>query len=175
MATVQTENHGKPYRVIPLFPMLRPYFEELWEITPEGTEYVFPESWRKRSQGPNGWVHANFRTTFEKIIKRAGVEPWPKLWHNLRASFESDLATDFPLATVTKWLGNTPSIALRHHVDPTDKTFELAANWTPPGYPREKALQTGIGSDATLTPKPTLQAPARNCSKSLDSTEVTLD
>ncbi len=156
----------------------RPYLEDLWEITPPGREYVFPDDWRWRSQGPNGWASANFRTTFEKIIRRAGVEPWPKLWHNLRASFEGDLATDFPLATVTKWLGNTPSIALRHYVDPTDKTFELAANWTPPGYPREKAFRNGTRSDAKsdarLTPKSMLQAPARNCNKSLDSTEVTL-
>src|SRR5262245_52843 len=62
-----------------------------------------------------------------------GVEPWPRLWHSLRASCESDLAQSFPLATVTKWLGNTPSVALRHYVDPTEAAFEMAKGWTPGG------------------------------------------
>ena len=66
-----------------------------------------------------------------KIARRAGVGPWPRIWHSLRASCESDLAASFPLATVTKWLGNTPSVALRHYVDPTDSAFAKAAQWVP--------------------------------------------
>src|SRR5262249_30084448 len=66
-----------------------------------------------------------------KIVRRAGVEPWPRLWHSLRASCESDLAQSFPLATVTKWLGNTPSVALRHYVDPTEAAFDRALEWRP--------------------------------------------
>ena len=76
-------------------------------------------------------MNANLRTTFDKVIRRAGVNPWPRLWHSLRASCESDLAQTFPLATVTKWLGNTPSVALRHYVDPTESAFERAATWVP--------------------------------------------
>src|SRR5262245_18765651 len=60
-----------------------------------------------------------------------GVEPWPRLWHSLRASCESDLAQSFPLATVTKWLGNTRSVALRHYVDPTEAAFDRALDWRP--------------------------------------------
>src|SRR4030095_14471755 len=82
---------------------------------------------------PAGWANANLRATLEKVIRRAGVEPWPRLWHSLRASCESDLAQTFPLATVTKWLGNTPSVALRHYVDPTESAFERAATWVPGG------------------------------------------
>ena len=33
----------------------------------------------------------NLRTQFCRIIRRAGFAPWPKLWHNLRASRESEL------------------------------------------------------------------------------------
>lgn len=61
------------------------------------------------------------------------MEAWPRLWHSLRASCESDLAQSFPLAVVAKWLGNTPSVALRHYVDPTDAAFTIAANWVPAG------------------------------------------
>src|SRR5439155_24067026 len=89
------------------------------------------ERWRERATRDDGWGGANMRTTFAKIVRRAGVEPWPRLWHSLRASCESDLAQSFPLATVTKWLGNTPSVALRHYVDPTEAAFDRALEWRP--------------------------------------------
>ncbi len=127
----KTEGSGKSHRVIPLFPLLRPHMEAAFEHAEEGSTFVFPIEYRKRAHGPAGWVNANLRTTFEKVIRRAGVDPWPRLWHSLRASCESDLAQTFPLPTVTKWLGNTPSVALRHYVDPTETAFERAATWVP--------------------------------------------
>ncbi len=127
----KTERTGKPYRVIPMFPLLKPYLEEAFERAQEGDAFLFPQLWRQRAQGATGWVNCNFRTQFKRIIHNAGLEPWPRLWHNLRASCESDLAQSFPLAVVAKWLGNTPSIALRHYVDPTDAAFQQALCWHP--------------------------------------------
>ena len=126
----KTARQGKPYRVIPLFPLVRPYLEQVWEITPEGKVYVFPDEWLRRKKNGD-WRSVNLRTQFLKLLKRAGVEPWPKLWHNMRASFESDLARDFPLSVVTQWLGNTITIAMKHYIDVTDKHFERAINWNP--------------------------------------------
>jgi integrase len=150
----KTEHLGKTHRVVPMFPMIRPYLELAFEQAPEGTVYVFPEDWRRRTQGPRGWANANLRTTLGKIIRRAHIEPWPRLFHNLRASCESDLAQSFPLAIVTKWLGNTPSVALRHYVDPTEAAFEQAKEWTP---------KRGAKSDVMEGQNPTLQASAENC------------
>jgi integrase len=127
----KTEHLGKSLRVIPLFPMLRPHLDAAFEQAPEGSIYLFPEHWRERATREDSWAGANMRTTFAKIVRRAGVEPWPRLWHSLRASCESDLAQSFPLATVTKWLGNTPSVALRHYVDPTEAAFDRALEWRP--------------------------------------------
>jgi integrase len=127
----KTEGIGKSYRVIPLFPSLLPHLEAAFEAAEEGAEFVFPHEYRRRAQGPGGWANANLRTTLGKIIRRAGVDPWPRLWHSLRASCESDLAQSFPLAIVAKWLGNTPSVALRHYVDPTEAAFDLALDWRP--------------------------------------------
>ena len=141
----KTERAGKPYRVIPLFPLLRPYLEEAFERADEGDEYIFPAQWRQRSQGPNGWINCNLRTQFERIIRRAGLEPWPRVWHNLRASAESDLAQDFPLATVARWFGNSPSVALKHYVDPTDTAFERAVHWYPQKRPAtEQTITTEV-------------------------------
>jgi hypothetical protein len=64
--------------------------------------------------GPAGWMNANLRTTFEKVIKRAGLTPCPRLFHNLRASRETELVKEYPVQVVTSWLGNTPRIALKH-------------------------------------------------------------
>ncbi len=127
----KTEHLGKPHRIVPMFPMLRPYLELAYDQAPEGEVFIFPAKWRGRSEGKDGWGGANLRTNFAKIVRRAGLEPWPRIWHSLRASCESDLASAFPLPTVTKWLGNTPSVALRHYVDPTEDAFTKAQEWIP--------------------------------------------
>jgi integrase len=137
---------GRSYRVIPLFPAVRPYLEAAWDAAPEGAEYVTPEEYRKRAQGPGGWANANLRTTLEKVVRRAGLEPWPRLWHSMRASCETDLARQFPLAVVAKWLGNTQAVAMRHYVDVTDADFERAiagdgAEEHAPTEAEEKAAQ----------------------------------
>lgn len=120
----KTASRGKGHRVIPIFPLLRPHLEAAWDAAEEGATHIFPPTMRRST---------NLRTQLVRIVNRAGVEEWPRIWHNLRASCESDLASAFPLATVTKWLGNTPSVALRHYVDPTDSAFDLAQAWSPGG------------------------------------------
>lgn len=96
------------------------------------------------------------RTTLLKVIRRAKVNPWSRLWHSLRSSCESDLARSFPLAVVAKWLGNTPSVALRHYVNPTDASFTDAANWNPPGAAPavQIAVQSGAVGDGQQTTEP---------------------
>jgi integrase len=162
----KTEHLGKPHRVIPLFPLLRPHLEAAFEHAPEGSDYIFPDDWRARATGDDGWAGANMRTTFAKIVRRAGVEPWPRLWHSLRASCESDLAQSFPLATVTKWLGNTPSVALRHYVDPTEAAFDRALEWRP---------TRGAKSGAPEAQKAAQQADASNGDESQNPSEVLED
>jgi len=59
---------------------LHPHLKASFELSPEGSVHVFPEDWRARATGQDGWAGANLRTTFSKIVRRAGVEPWPRLW-----------------------------------------------------------------------------------------------
>jgi len=114
-------------RTMPLFPRVRKALEEAFELAEPGSVYIIPEEYRRRAMGPCGFQNANLRTTLEKIIRRAGVEPWPKPWHNLRSSCETDLVNRYPLPVVAKWLGNSSMIAYRHYVDPTDEAFRRAA------------------------------------------------
>jgi len=124
----KTEHHpGKGTRVIPLFPELRPILEEAFEAAPVGAIYVVDEKHRKASMGKAGWRNCNLRTTFEKIIRRAGLAPWPRLFHNLRSSRETELCERFPMHVVTAWLGHTEEIARKHYCQVTDEHFRQAS------------------------------------------------
>ena len=102
----------------------------MWQLAAPGEEYVVGgpqgDKYRETAHGPNGWVNMNLRTTFEKLIRRAGLTPWPKLFHNLRASCETDLMANHPIHVVTAWIGNTPKIAPGHYLQTLDADFEKA-------------------------------------------------
>jgi len=42
----------------------------------------------------------NLRTHFERIIGRAGLVPWPRPFHNLRASRQTELTEAYPARVV---------------------------------------------------------------------------
>ncbi len=113
----KTKRHGKAYRLIPLFPELRPILEQAFDEAEDGTLYVITK-YRQEN--------ANLRTQFERILKRAGVEPWERIFQNLRASRETELADVHPLHVVTAWLGNTERVASKHYLQVTDAHFEKA-------------------------------------------------
>jgi integrase len=132
VASPKTEHHvGKASRTVPLFPELRSVLAEAFELAPVGAVYVVDERFRKAAMGPSCWLNANLRTTFQKIVHRAGLQPWPRLFHNLRASRETELVERFPVQAVTSWLGNTPSVAMRHYLMTTDAHFDAAIQGEP--------------------------------------------
>jgi integrase len=112
----KTEHHaGKATRVIPLFAEIRAELDTLFDQAPEGAEFVFDNLRRDAAKAATGWKAVNLRTHFTRIIKRAGLTPWPKLWHNLRASRQTELTETFPSHVVTAWLGNSERIAEKLH------------------------------------------------------------
>ncbi|MDB5344372.1 MAG: hypothetical protein JWP89_2749 [Schlesneria sp.] len=116
----KTEHHeGGEYRTIPLFPELRDALSELDLATPDGGDFVI----RPKARG----AHSNLRTTFAKIIAKAGVKPWGKPFQNLRSSRETELMQSHPIHVVTAWLGNTPKVALESYLQVRDSDFDLAA------------------------------------------------
>ncbi|MGI8982267.1 MAG: tyrosine-type recombinase/integrase [Pirellulaceae bacterium] len=113
----KTEHHpGKGSRTIPLFAELKPILAEASKLADKGAVYVVGGTHRASADTPGGWRNCNLRTQFERLVKRAGLKPWPRLFHALRASRETELAHQFPLHVVTAWLGNTPRIALKHYL-----------------------------------------------------------
>ncbi len=64
-----------------------------------------------------------------RIIKKAGLEPWPKLFQNLRATRATELvAAGWPEYKVCKWLGHIVAVAEKHYWQVTDDDYERAAN-----------------------------------------------
>ena len=103
----------------------------------------------------------------EKIVRRAGLEPWPRLWHSMRASCETDLARQFPLAVVAKWLGNTQAVAMRHYVDVTDADFERAVSPEAAQNAAQQACAVGRNESQAASDAhektPVLQGSAPSC------------
>lgn len=125
----KTEHHaGKDSRVIPLFPELIPYLDECYELTE--SEFVIS---RYRSS------EKNFRTRLERIQIRAKVPQWPKPFHNMRASRETELCNDFPEHVVCAWLGNSVKVARKSYLQVTDDHFQKAV--------RNPVLQPAITGD----------------------------
>lgn len=115
----KTEHHeGGASRLIPMFPELRPLLLEAFEEACEGDEYVIA---RYRS------ANSNLRTQLHRIIRRAGLEPWPKAFQNLRSTRETELAEEYPIHVVCKWIGNTQAVAATHYLQTTDEHFARAA------------------------------------------------
>ena len=126
---------GRDSRSIPLFPELRAHLEAIFDAAPPGTTYVIS---RHRLGS------ANLRTQLLRIMERAGVKPWPRLFQNMRASRETELSRQHPLHVVTAWIGNSAPIAARHYLQVTDSDFDAA-------------LRRDAQSDAGATQNPTQQ------------------
>jgi integrase len=128
---------GKECRVIPLFPELRPVLMEAFEQAEPGTEYVIT---RYRQ------ANSNLRTQLNRIIARAGMVPWPKLFQNLRSTRETELAETVPLQYVCAWIGNTEAVAKKHYLQLRDEIFARHTSAAPALSP------TGVAAGETLAP-----------------------
>ena len=109
---------GHAVRVVPIAPELRPILQDLFDRAEVGAEAVVP-----RLRDPK----MNLRTQFERIIAKAGANPWPRLFHNMRASCATDWVERFPAHVVAGWLGHSPMIAAQHYLQTRDAHFDLAA------------------------------------------------
>lgn len=116
----KTEHHeGKAERIVPMLPEVEPFLQQVFEQAPEGSMLVFP----MLNEGKTAQA---LRNPLKNSIRLAGLTEWPRLWQNLRASAETDLAAKYPLASVCKWIGNSPAIASKHYLSARDADFEAA-------------------------------------------------
>lgn len=62
---------------------------------------------------------------------------WPKPWHNLRSTRETELAETFPIQVVCDWIGNSQAVAREHYLQVTEEHFDRATDCSS----LQKALQ----------------------------------
>jgi integrase len=134
-------------RVVPIFPELRPFLEDADALAPEGREYVV-----NRYRGDN----ANLRTQLLRILRKAGVKPWPRLFHNLRASCQTELENRFPSHVVCRWLGNSEAVARKHYLQVTEEHYAQATSGGAGG---------GATGGANVVQQVVQQAPEAICSQ----------
>ena len=155
----KTERHpGGSERTIPLFAELPPYLEESFELASPGDEFVitrYRDTW------------ANLRTQAHKIIRRAGLSPWPKVFQNLRSTRQTELTDEgYPLQTVCAWLGNSQPVAMKHYLQVHDEHFARAIRGV---------VDTGANSGAPAAHKAAhkaaQQAAASRCTESQEEKE----
>ncbi len=112
----KTARHeGHAVRLVPICPELRGILAEAYEQAADGEKLILPRALTGAS---------NLRTTFTKIITRAGHEPWRRLFQNLRASCATDWVEKYPNHVVAKWLGHSPMIAATHYLQTRERHFE---------------------------------------------------
>ena len=118
----KTEHHdGGGVRQVPIFPELMPCLRDCFEQAEPGQEYVIATH--------RGGCD-NLRTQLKRIVERAGLVPWPKLFQNCRSTRETELTEQFPVHVVCKWIGNSQPVAAKHYLQVTEAHFEKAAQKT---------------------------------------------
>jgi len=89
---------------------LRPILDEAFEIFGHKREFVVAApQYRAAANTAMGWKNSNLRTEMTRLLRRAGVSGWPRLFHTVtlpegRASRQTELQREFPLHLVCSWL-----------------------------------------------------------------------
>lgn len=123
----KTERYrGKEKRTIPLFPELRRELEALREeravesAAGSGIDSPFViVRYRETS--------SNMRTTFDKIVFRAGLDRWPDPFQNLRKSAATDVKSRFGDFAESVWLGHSTQISNDHYQQIPPEVWRRAA------------------------------------------------
>jgi integrase len=132
----KTQHHdGYDMRKIPMMPILEKHLLA-WQLECQPGERVFP--------GID--ADTNLRTTFQKIITKAGVKPWPKLWQNLRASGATDYAKRLPAHIAAAICGHTEQIAKEHYWQVREEDLDSLIADEPEAGP-EADLKESAASD----------------------------
>jgi len=140
---------------VPLFPELRDELDALFEVAQgrDGAKRYVITRYR--------CSEANLRTTYQKIVERAGVESFPKPFMPLRRSRWTELERTgrFSNHVLNDWFGHSGAIAEKHSLQTTEDDFtEAAAGGNTGG---NKQAETGESAKKAETPKPNKKRPKR--------------
>jgi integrase len=140
----KVEHHpGRGHRTVPISAELRPHLERAYAEREEGAVYVVP---RVR-------VISNLGTHAKRLVKKAGITPWPKLFVNMRGSCSDDLERrGIPEKAINAWIGNTARLRSKHYhaVRAEDWAAVTAVAGNPAPIPAPSAAVSGDQEPSTL-------------------------
>src|SRR4030042_6542249 len=115
-----------------MFPELKILFQDAFEQAKDGAVYCIEQYRYKKVKDTKKEPICNLRTHLTRIIKRAGLEPWLKLFQNCRSTRETELfkMTGGNVKAVCQWIGNTPAVAMTHYAQVTEADLKEAAKMT---------------------------------------------
>lgn len=97
-------------RVCPLFPEIRRIVNQ----PGNDDDLVFPKGL------------PNLRNRFLAELNRLEIEPWPRLFQNLRATRATEVDAEFGRKAESEWIGHGSDVALQHYLTVTDSTWARA-------------------------------------------------
>jgi len=128
---------------------------------------------RSRADVSESWADSNLREPMLDILKRAEIKPWPKLFHAMRASCETDLVkSGYQLKDVTVWMGHSYKVAETHYLRTQEEEFARAVkNGAKKPDNNESHINNNLKTQDTnnfpstkkTVQKPGLQAAAGHC------------
>lgn len=151
----KTEHHPvHDQRIVPITPKLAPLLQARFDESEPGDERLI-------TVGGKG---TGMTRRVQAIIKRASVEPWPRLWQTLRASCEKEWANTFPQYAVSKWIGHSIHVSGRHYANAVpDEIFDRAAELMGDSQSAQRQAQRNMhephGTDQKLAPLPDREQP----------------
>lgn len=124
----KVEHHEhRGIRECPIFPEVLEALLEAVAVKKKDAVYVVDKPvYRAAANTGFGWRNCNLRTKFLKRLKKAGVKPWARLFHSMRASRQTELEKEFPLHVVCAWLGNSIKVAQRSYLLVTQDDYKKA-------------------------------------------------
>ncbi|SMP41651.1 Integrase [Neorhodopirellula lusitana] len=122
----KTERYGKGERIVPLWPEVRTELDDLFSIVGPGVDCAADAYVIQRYR----CSEANLRTTFNKIVERAGVTVFPKPFMAQRASRRTELERSGKHANhvLNDWFGHSGAIAETHYLSVTEADFTEATS-----------------------------------------------
>ena len=68
------------------------------------------------------------KNRLNRVLKRLGIEPWPKPWQNLRTTRANELVEHYPEHVAYEWMGHTEKVAREHYLQVAKEHMQRAAN-----------------------------------------------
>jgi integrase len=114
---------GKRPRTVPIFAEIRGPLADACERRP-----IHPETHLVSDARRVDVSVTAVRKELLAVMKQLGIVPWPRLFHNLRASCETDLIrAGYSPHVAAAWLGHSPGVAVKHYLSVPEEDYQRAA------------------------------------------------